>query len=294
MKQLIILISLILIFASSGFSAAFSLDECDMLLFGSKNSGYVLYTPAYINDAEHLAFIDTGASVSSIYKTGSIGFTASGSIKTNGVLGPGVSSITSIDSINIIGSTHSNQRFLVKDDPHSGQGLPVHASMLIGADVLCKMPLMLDFSNERIKHLTVKASSPGVEVRSLFVKNIPMIEVLIQGEKFFAVMDTGATISAVDKKALKSSQGVKFEYLRSENISDIFKNSRVSSIMKAEINVIPEVISKASIVELDLSNIAEVLGVKVDLILGMDFISQYDWIIDYPTQRIFCSRSHHP
>ncbi|MNX25804.1 Retroviral aspartyl protease [compost metagenome] len=153
---------------------------------------------------------------------------------------------------------------------------------------------MLDFSNERIKHLTVKASSPGVEVRSLFVKNIPMIEVLIQGEKFFAVMDTGATISAVDKKALKSSQGVKFEYLRSENISDIFKNSRVSSIMKAEINVIPEVISKASIVELDLSNIAEVLGVKVDLILGMDFISQYDWIIDYPTQRIFCSRSHHP
>ncbi|MNK70970.1 Retroviral aspartyl protease [compost metagenome] len=153
---------------------------------------------------------------------------------------------------------------------------------------------MLDFSNERIKHLTVKASSPGVEVRSLFVKNIPMIEVLIQGEKFFAVMDTGATISAVDKKALKSSQGVKFEYLRSENISDIFKNSRVSSIMKAEINVIPEVISKASLVELDLSNIAEVLGVKVDLILGMDFISQYDWIIDYPTQRIFCSRSHHP
>lgn len=270
----------------SDISSGSTINQGEMVVIGSKNAGYIMYTPVFIDGVAHLAFIDTGSARSAVYRSVSHKRDVIDSINSHGLFSAEKTEITLARTISFPGSTHTNSTVSIKSDPHADLRLPIKASALIGADILGKKPLLLDFSNEVIKHVDIADASSSTFINARFINNLPFIDISLHGKKCSALIDTGATISAIDEKFVNAESSISTISEVPSEVSDTFGVTRISSVRVLEVAVHPESKVRARFAKVDLSNVSDVVGLDIDIILGMDFISQYDWLIDFPSQRI--------
>lgn len=271
----------------SEISSGTPLNQGEMVLIGSQSAGYLMYTPVLIDGVEHLAFIDTGSVMSAIYRSVSQKREVIDSITSRGLFSDMKADITLARTLSFPGSTHANTKLAIKHDPHADLRLPMRASSLIGADILGKKPLLLDFSSEVITHVAGAEATGSTLIHARFVNNLPVIDVSLNGKKVSALLDTGATISAIDEKLLGEEGGLSKIAGMPRDVSDTFGVTRVAGVRELEVAVRPGRTVRARFAGVDLSPLADRAGLKIDAILGMDVVAQHDWLIDYPNRRVF-------
>jgi hypothetical protein len=230
--------------------------------------------------------IDTGAETSVLTRTGAarLGLTpGAGRRAIRGLGGDAAYGTVAIDRIDFAGTT---QRRLTLPVMRLA-GTPGERDGLIGADLLAPFTLALDLREGRLTLFRDGRCGPppGIDASTLpwiSSHDLPVITASLDGYPLTALLDTGASASAVDEASagLASAQGGPAPQFRSYGAGGIAIPTRLHRFTRLAVGSIALANPTLRVI-----HIAPAIG--INMVIGLDLLAGRTVWIDYPSRRAF-------
>jgi hypothetical protein len=242
-----------------------------------------IFAPVVLGKTSGYAHIDTGALHSAVLESFAARFPQIGTREFRGALGKRLAVRVSLDEFSFAGVTFKGISTDVQPDATGGlHRLPFRVILSLGSDVLLQHPLHLDFNKGEIGFLAEDdvRLERGRRIPADFQFGPPLFQAALGIDTLNVVFDTGAGMSVFNQSLLPSLEVglIKSGPLEVEDPTGAklviptfqFKDLRIGGID----------CRGRRFLAIDLSAIEHEAGLSIGFVLGLDFISERNWVID--------------
>ncbi len=166
---------------------------------------------------------------------------------------------------------------------------------IIGAKMLDSEIMHINKKDRVIEFLhrkTLKAlfSSHNIQIPVIFENDIPIINLSLDGDSYRFILDTGASISFIDKKILDKRNDL---FIKTDSSFDLVTASGEQSshfYYKCNaVNIGNIIFSNVEVSPLDLTEMQELFDVDVSGIISLDSLPFSSLVLDYKNGLLYCS-----
>jgi hypothetical protein len=252
---------------------------------------FQLFAPVTVRGERRYAILDTGAAADFAY--GAVPGVAdeAGETQIQGAVGTARLRKGRLEACRFLGAEFAGLPLLVSDVPEFGAH-PFPVSFRFGAATLLSRPLVFDFQALKLGYATAETALPKTAVAVSFVRGLPMVTVEVGGEPLRAIFDTAAGWSVANTARAEAWRSRPVETGHTDASDPTGASQIVPVCQSRDVSVGGVGLGAVNHLMFDLSGIEAHLGVRIDLLLGVNTMvaTAARWVIDREREILFIER----